>query len=121
MKKELFELSDVNAGLNLIVMSYFDRMYEDGKFMKAMDLLSKKWTLNTDGAYCHFPDMDSFDVEDHFEGVEIAIGYPPTEEDTVIVDENTFYHYVRLACERYLKLHPEDKEMIDSLLLKMPA
>ncbi|MEY0453474.1 ribonuclease toxin immunity protein CdiI [Proteus terrae] len=43
------------------------------------------------------------------------------EEDTVIVDENTFYHYVRLAGERYLKLHPENKEIIDSLLLKMPV
>lgn len=121
MKKELFERSDVNAGLNPIVISYFDRMYKDGKFMELIELLSKKWTLNTDGAYCHFPDMDSFDVEDHFKGVEIAIGYPPMEEDTVIVDENTFYHYVRLAGERYLKLHPENKEIIDSLLLKMPV
>ncbi|MBG3014628.1 MULTISPECIES: ribonuclease toxin immunity protein CdiI [Proteus] len=120
MIKELFNQHDIDNGVNIIVASYFDRMYEDGDFLKAIELLSQRGALNTDGAYCHFPDMDNYDETEHFEGVEFAIGYPPTEEDTVIVTEETCYHYVRLACEKYLKLHPEAQTSINNLLSKMP-
>lgn len=120
MTKELFNSSDIQAGLNVIITSYFDRMYEDNKFIRAIELLSKRWTLNTDGSYCNFPDMNSFYEEEHFEGVEFAMGYPPTEEETVIVSEKICYDYVRLACERYIKLHPEDADIINKLLAKMP-
>lgn len=120
MIKELFNQQDVDDGLNLVVVSYFDRMYEDGKFLEVLEFLSKKKTLNVDGAYCNFPDMDSYDEGEHFEGVEFAVGYPPSEADTVIVSEKTCYHYVRLACEKYLKLHPEDMEKVNELLAKIP-
>ncbi|UDJ80720.1 ribonuclease toxin immunity protein CdiI [Kosakonia oryzae] len=120
MIKELFNQQDVDNGLNVVVVSYFDRMYEDGKFLQVLEFLSKKRTLNVDGAYCSFPDMDSYDEDEHFEGVEFAVGYPPPEADTVIVSEKTCYHYVRLACEKYLKLHPEDMEKVNELLAKIP-
>ena len=119
MQKELFSKSDVDSGLNLIVISYFDRMYEDGSFIKAIELLSKKSTLSTDGAYCHFPDQNSYDESEHFEGVEFAIGYPPPEDDIIIVSEKECYQYVRLACRRYLDLKPEDANKINVLLEKM--
>lgn len=119
MRKELFSQQDVDNGLNLVIISYFDRMYEDGKFLDTLELLSKKWTLNVDGAYCNFPDMESFDESEHFEGVEFAVGYPASEADTVIVSEETCYQYVRLACERYLLLHPEDTEKVNGLLAKL--
>lgn len=121
MKKELFSQQDIDDGLDLIIVSYFDRMYGDGKFLDAIDLLSRKWTLNVDGAYCHFPDMNSYDESEHFDGVEFAIGYPPSDAESVIVSEDVCYQYVRLACEKYLKLHPEDVEKIKDLLTKLPA
>lgn len=95
-----------------MVVSYFDRMYEGNKFLEAIELLSKRWTLNVDGAYCNFPDMHSFDESEHFEGVEFAVGYPPSEAETVIVSEESLYHYIRLACERFVDLHPEESEKI---------
>lgn len=121
MIKELFNQQDIDDGLNIIIVSYFDRMYEDGNFVDTIELLSRKWTLSTDGAYCNFPDMNSYDESEHFEGVEFAMGYPPTEDDTVIVSEEVCYQYVRLACEKYLKLHPEDTDVIKEILAKMPA
>jgi hypothetical protein len=121
MRKELFNQQDVNNGLNLIVASYFDRVYEDNKFIEMLGLLAKKWTMNVDGAYCNFPDMNSYDDSEHFEGVEFAIGYPPTEDDTVIVTEEICYQYVRLACEKYLQLHPEDTGKVNELLTKIPS
>ena len=39
MRKELFSQQDVDNGLNLVVISYFDRMYEDGKFLDTLELL----------------------------------------------------------------------------------
>ena len=77
MRKELFTQQDVDNGLNLIIVSYFDRMYEDGDFIRAIELFANGGALNTDGAYCNFPDMDSYDESEHFEGVEFAMGYPP--------------------------------------------
>lgn len=116
MQKDLFSVSDLDTGLDLIVTSYFDRMYADGNFIKMLVLLSKKISMSTDGAYCHFPDMNSFDESDHFEGVEFAIGYPPLEEDTVIISEETFYKYIRLACDRYVQFYPEDTDKVYNLL-----
>ncbi|MEQ4973733.1 ribonuclease toxin immunity protein CdiI [Enterobacter cloacae] len=121
MKEELFSQLDVDSGLDLVIVSYFDRMYSDGDFIRAISLLVKKGALNTDGAYCHFPDKNSFYEEDHFEGVEFAMGYPPSEEDTVIVSEDMCYKYVRLACERYLKFHPEDAQKVNELLAEIPS
>ncbi|EMD5947468.1 ribonuclease toxin immunity protein CdiI [Proteus mirabilis] len=121
MIKELFNQHDIDKGVNVIVASYFDRMYEDGDFLRAIELLSQGGALNTDGAYCHFPDMSSYDESEHFDGVEFAVGYPPTEEDTVIVSKETCYRYVKMACERYLKIHPEDQASVSNLLSKMPV
>lgn len=118
--KTLFTLSDIKSGLNSIITTYFGIMYSDGNFLRAIELLSQKGALNTDGAYCHFPDLDSYDEEEHFEGVEFAVGYPPEEDDIVIVSEGTCYKYVRLACERYIQLHPEDTEKVNALLAQLP-
>ncbi|MBA0206316.1 ribonuclease toxin immunity protein CdiI [Pectobacterium aroidearum] len=95
-------------------------MYEENRFLEAVKLLSRKWTLNIDGAYCNFPDMNSYDESEHFEGVEFAIGYPPTEEETIIVSEEICYQYVHLACERYVKFHPENAEKVNFFWKKYP-
>lgn len=119
MSKQLFNKSDIDQGLNIIIISYFNRMYEDGRFLEALELLSKKWTLSVDGAYCHFPDMDSYDKKEHFIGVEFAIGYPPREEDAIVIDEYTFYRYVRLACERYKILESDATDTVNFFLEKI--
>lgn len=121
MQNELFNQSDIDAGLNIIIISYFDRMYEDGDFIKAIELLTEKVASNKDGAYCSFGDMDSYYEEFHFNGVEFAMGYPSSEAEEFIVSEEECYKYVRLACERYIKFHPENTKIINNLLEKMPS
>ncbi|MBP2851617.1 ribonuclease toxin immunity protein CdiI [Dickeya oryzae] len=120
MNQELFGQPYDNNDPHWIIKAYFDRMYGDGFFLRTIELLTHKGALNTDGAYCHFPDMNSYYEEEHFEGVEFAYGYPPEEDDTIIVSEETCFKYVRLACEKYLQKHPEDEAKIKSLLEKMP-
>lgn len=121
VRKKLFEMSDVYTGLNEIILGYFNIMSSDRSFLEFIEHIVKKVGFNTDGAYCNFPDMNSYDESEHFEGVEFAVGYPPSEAETVVVSEETCCFYVRLACERYLKLHPEDTEKVNSLLAKIPA
>ncbi|MFP1761100.1 ribonuclease toxin immunity protein CdiI [Lonsdalea quercina] len=121
MNKNLFEMSDVHSGLNEVIVGYFNIMFSDKDFLDVIEHIIKNVGFNTDGAYCNFPDMESYDESEHFEGVEFAVGYPASEADTVIVSEETCYQYIRLACERYLLLHPEDAEKVNSLLAKLPA
>ncbi|WP_353605272.1 ribonuclease toxin immunity protein CdiI [Enterobacter cancerogenus] len=120
MSKNLFDMSDVDSGLNEIVVGYFNIMSSSRNFLEVIEHIVGQVGFNTDGAYCNFPDMNSFDESEHFEGVEFAVGYPPSEAETVIVSEEACYQYVRLACERYLKLHPADTQKVNSLLAKLP-
>jgi hypothetical protein len=99
-----------------VIMCYMDIMYSDGRFLEAIGYIIKRWGFSTDGAYCNFPDLNSFFEEEHFEGVEFAYGYPPREEDTVIVSEEVCSKYIRLACEKYVSLHPEDAVKVEELL-----
>ncbi|WP_392562365.1 ribonuclease toxin immunity protein CdiI [Orbus sturtevantii] len=121
MIKELFSKSDVDLGLNLVIVSYFDRIYEDDNFLKVVGYMVQSIGFSTDGAYCHFAcEYDGFLDDMVFEeGVFFAIGYPPAQEDTVIVSEMTCYQYVYLACEKYLTLHPEDTDKVNQLLAKI--
>ncbi|MCO6509138.1 MAG: ribonuclease toxin immunity protein CdiI [Snodgrassella sp.] len=122
MTKELFTQADVDTGLNLIMVSYFDIMYDKSCFLKAVNYMIKKTGFSTDGAYCHFAcEYDGFLDDMIFEeGVFFAIGYPPEKNDEIVVSEETCYYYVRLACEKYLTLHPEDKDKVNELLAKIP-
>lgn len=39
----------------------------------------------------------------------------------VIVPELVGFSYTRLACEKYLQLHPEETEIVNYLLAQLPA
>ncbi|MCO6540641.1 MAG: ribonuclease toxin immunity protein CdiI [Gilliamella sp.] len=117
MNNKLFDNYDLNV--HEIITTYFNIMYSDGQFLETIYYLINKIGFSTDGAYCYFPDMNSYDENDHFKGIGFDIGYPPTEDDKIIVSEETFYYYVRLACEKYLKIHPEDTNKINKLLAKI--
>ena len=99
-----------------VVKGYFDRMYHDGRFIKALELIVKRWGCSTDGAYCNFPDLDSLSEEENFEGVEFSYGYPPGIENTVVVSEDVCAKYIRLACDKYWEFHPEDRTKVEVFL-----
>lgn len=114
--KELFGQPYTDLDPYRVVKGYFDRMYHDGDFIKCLELLVKKWGFSTDGAYCNFPDLNGFFEEEKFEGVEFAYGYPPEEEDTIVVSEAIFSKYIKLACEKYVNIHPEDSVKVKAIL-----
>ncbi|CNE79069.1 ribonuclease toxin immunity protein CdiI [Yersinia frederiksenii] len=120
MNKELFGQPYDKSDSHWIIKGYFDILYGDGYFLEVIDNIVKKIGFCCDGAYCNFPDMNSYYEEEHFEGVEFAWGYPPEEDDTIIVSEEACFSYVRLACEKYLQLHPEDSAKVSTLLAQLP-
>ncbi len=83
-----------------VIKTYFDRMYNDHRFLDVVDHIVHKRGYSTDGAYCHFAcEYDGFLDDMIFKRGFFAIGYPPEKEDEIVVSEETCFHYVRLACE----------------------
>ncbi|MGV7962062.1 ribonuclease toxin immunity protein CdiI [Photorhabdus tasmaniensis] len=121
MNKELFGQPYDDKDPYWVVKGYFDTMYGKECFLEVVENIIKKYGFGTDGAHCNFPDMNSYYEGDHFIGVKFIYGYSPDDDDPeVVVSEETCYHYVRLACEKYLKLHPEDTDKVNELLTKIP-
>lgn len=116
----LFDMSDVCLGLDETIVGYFNAMHAECRFLDAVENIVQKVSFVLDGVYCFFPDMNSCE-EENFEGVKFVIGYPPAEGDVVIVSEEVCYRYVRLVCERYLKVHPEDAGKVNELLVGLSA
>ncbi|MCX2524898.1 ribonuclease toxin immunity protein CdiI [Larsenimonas rhizosphaerae] len=117
--KDLFGQPYGESDLCWAVKAYFDRMCNDGYFVEAIGYIVKKRGFSTDGAYCNFPYKNSPFENEHFEGVEFAYGYPPTDEETVIVSDSVCPEYVRLACDKYLHRHPEDMKKIKEALKQL--
>ncbi|WP_337024077.1 MULTISPECIES: ribonuclease toxin immunity protein CdiI [unclassified Pantoea] len=117
--KFLFDLPYLKSDQYLVIKSYFDLMYNDDLFLNAAESIMKKQSFIRDGVYCFFPNMNSYDESEHFEGVEFAVGYPPAEADTINVSEEICFQYCRMACERYLKIHPENAGKLNDLLAKL--
>ena len=114
----LFELPYKKSQPDSNIKTYFDFMYDEGDFLRAVSNIVQKKDCVMEGAYCLFPDMESEDESEHFSGVSFEIGFSLTNENTVIVSEAVCFQYIQLACERYLRKHPEDAEIINSILLK---
>lgn len=102
-----------------VVKAYFDRMYDDGRFVEAVSYITRRYGFCIDGAYCNFPDLESLDVEDHFEGVEFSYGYPPGDDEIVVVSEGVCADLLRLSCCAYVERHPEDDLTVNTLLANL--
>lgn len=118
MGKKLFWQPYENSDPHWIIKSYFDRMYGNGLFIQAIGYMAGKNSFHVDGAYCSFPDMNSCYEEEHFERGEFAYGYPPEDNDTIVVSESTCCKYLAIACNKYLKKHPEDELKVNAILKK---
>jgi len=114
MNNELFGQPYDTSDPYWIVKGYFDVMYNNGRFIDAIEHISRKVGFSTDGAYCHFPDMNSYYEENHFTGIMFIYGY--LDSDEVIVGDETGYYFIKQACELYLKHHQADKVKIGEIL-----
>lgn len=96
-------------------------MYNDDHFLDVMDNMVNGESYVVDGAYCNFPDFNGIDEKEHFEGVEFSVGSPPGDDGSIIATEELCYKFVCKACDKYLKLHPENIDIVKELMEKIPA
>lgn len=99
-----------------VVFAYFDWIYGAGLFMQMLKCLTKRWGFGTDDVDCSFPDLNRFDADDHFCGVQFAYGIL-FEPDVVIVSDEDFSTYLSMACSRYLEEKPEYADRVRSMML----
>ena len=105
-------LSIVGDDDPLFPIQAFFNAIGDHSFIETIARLLKGIGAGFDDVFCEFPsDLDP--GEEPFEGVRCAL-----YEDEIVVDLDTFGRFLKLACENYVREHPEDKAQIDSLLQK---
>lgn len=94
------------------IEGFFDAIYPR-HFFRCLEQFLKKSGSGMDDNYVHFPDfINEWDEHFHFEGVKIGWVFSGEE---VIVSEEEFFKWVRLACHRYIELQPQDKEKVLAL------
>lgn len=91
------------------VKQCFSVLYDYGVFLYAVYLvLVDKDGYTQEGCHWYYPDMNSPDPRDHFEGVYFQDGFDDPDW-IAIVTERENLEYTEKACERFLEIHPDNK------------
>lgn len=79
------------------IVKHFFNGIRPFNFVKVINYLADGVGYGLDYVICSFPESVE-QGEEAFDGVEFALF-----EDAVVIDYKTFYHYVKLACEAFLR------------------
>lgn len=112
----LFEAIDYEKDKFGIVKEFFNSINMSKKFLYGLSLMAEGVGFCFDETYFHFPDLESSGDELRFEGLMFGVF-----DEEVIVSEADGYNLARLACNKYLQLHPEDTSKVNELLTKLPG
>lgn len=95
---------------------YFQTVLNRSNFVKEVrDLTNGEGGAIEGNVSCTFPrQLDEYEVANHgFDGIAFDFF-----EDEIAVDVPTFRKYLRMACEDYLREHPEDRHQIEEYLAR---
>jgi hypothetical protein len=104
----------ISDSLDWQVLVYFTSVYRNECFEKAIRSIVKKESYILDYAACVFPNWDSVDPDDHFEGVTFEAG-SLTNDSEVIISEEKCLELLKEAVNKYLEKHPERKSALDDI------
>lgn len=102
----------------LAVEEFFNAV-SDSDFVKDVDRLTRGEGMCIDVVCCHFPSgMDEYELVVErggkpLTGIEFSL-----YEDEIVIDVPTFRYYLKLACNAYVREHPEDRAKIEELLAR---
>lgn len=116
MNEYIFEKIDYDNDDAWVLKDFFNSLHLQNRLIYGVGNIIKRCGFVINETYCHYPDLQDVDPDFHFEGVMFGVW-----EGEVIVSEDIGFKYARLACEKYLELHPEDSEKVNCLLAKLPA
>lgn len=107
-----------SADINLAPMFDYFNSLANHEFVKVIRYFSKGFGYGDEYYLCQFPTSKEPWEEGYFEnGVRFTVGIGYNKESSCIVDDVTFYKYLKLACEDYLKEHIEEEVVVNEILL----
>jgi len=112
--KKLFEGIDYENDPEWVIKEFFNSIYSQHKFLWALPFILKRYGCCVNETACTFPDLDDPDPMCHFEGIMFSV-----YDGEIIVPESVGFNYVRLACERYINIHPDDQITVNDLLMQI--
>ncbi|MHC5675281.1 ribonuclease toxin immunity protein CdiI [Nostoc sp.] len=111
MLGELFDGVDSRTDPLWIVKYYFNAI--DGiSFPYAINTLLKGTGYGNEYNMCAFPCEDEDDIFD-----EVRFSF--LDEDEIIVSQEIFKKYLKIAAERYIELNPERADEVQNILKKL--
>ncbi len=105
------ELLDDSHMPVLMVMN----MVKEKRFLEVLKALSKGNGFGEEYGACTLPeDLDDFDKAngEDLDGAEFAL-YSGEE---VVIDFKTLYYYLKILCDKYVKYHMEQTDIVNGLL-----
>ncbi|MEH1936953.1 MAG: ribonuclease toxin immunity protein CdiI [Nostoc sp.] len=111
MLGQLFDSVDYKTDPLWIVKSYFNAI-AGISFPYAINTLLKGTGYGSEYAMCAFPCEDE---DDMFDGVRFSF----LDKDEIIVSQEIFKKYLKIAAERYIELNPERADEVQNILNKL--
>ncbi|MCO4859205.1 ribonuclease toxin immunity protein CdiI [Herbaspirillum sp. WGmk3] len=108
---KIFENINYKIDPDWIVKVFFNSLESQNRFLWALRLMVDRRGCAVNYDYCFFSDLSDPDPEYHFLGVKIGFG----DNEIQLTDEE-FAEFLGRACERYMQLHPEEKDEVTSIL-----
>lgn len=120
MKPNLFQKIDYANDAFWIVKEALNSL-DSSSFPKAINYFLNDTGYGNDGGGCDFPgDLDEHEIyHDYggkpFEGVRCYYlgGF---EEEEVIVSKEEFFDILKIACQRYIEIHPDQKDELEKIM-----
>lgn len=94
---------------NYLIKEILNVIYDEGKFLYALDLTLRHIGYIIDEVGIIFPDFDVADASLHFSGVKLRIC-----ETREVISESEYLEHIKNACKEYLELHPADRDIVTS-------
>ncbi|CNE60293.1 ribonuclease toxin immunity protein CdiI [Yersinia bercovieri] len=114
MNEYIFKKIDYGNDKYSVIKDFFNSLNLSNDLVYGVKNIVNRNGFVINEIYCHFPDLDDPDPECHFEGIMFGVW-----DSEIIVPESVGFEYVRLACEKYLQLHPEDINKVNTLLAQL--
>lgn len=107
---------------NVELVKYYYTIMGDEKFLTILDNYANGDGYGIENVWCVFADDYETWEEDYFgdTGIAYYFDYPAVEKDeTVILDYEVFFKYLKEACVKYLERNPQNKKVVESYLARI--
>lgn len=107
MNDGLFGPIDSRVDPDWLIKEFFDSMYTQNAFLWALARIQKKSDFGVNEDYCNFLDGESSEVE---------LGL---FDESQIFTYDVFQKFLKIACEKYLIVRPEDTYKVSRVLAEL--